>query len=128
MPKTILQVVRGAYRATLEEQDDTVLWLTQAMKGAGADLTVVLAENAVSYAVAAQDASGLAFGERRQTQPPRIADDLTRITGKGITVYYVQEDAADRGIEAGELIPSVKALPRREVAALATKHDQVWLW
>ena len=34
-----LQIIRTAYRATIEEQDDTVVWITRAMRGAGAELT-----------------------------------------------------------------------------------------
>ena len=35
-----LQIVDTAYRATLEEQEDTVLWLTHVLRGAGAELTM----------------------------------------------------------------------------------------
>lgn len=128
MAKKILQIVQGAYRATLEEQDDTVLWLTQAMKGAGTDFTLVLAGCAVNYAVKAQDASGLAFGEKRQTQPPRLVDDLRRIVSKGIPVFLVEEDVADLGLEARELVDEIQYVPRRQLAKMMDTHDLVFGW
>jgi sulfur transfer complex TusBCD TusB component (DsrH family) len=128
MAKKILQVVETAYRATLEEQDDTVVWITHAMKGAGGEFGVVLRGNAVNYAVKGQDASGLAFGERRQTQPPRLADDVAKLAGKGVEVFYVSEDAMERGLDSAALIPEVKPVSREGLPRLFKSYDMVWHW
>jgi sulfur transfer complex TusBCD TusB component (DsrH family) len=124
----ILQIVSTAYRATLEEQDDTILWLTQAMKGAGGDFTVLLTGNAVNYALQGQDASGLTFGSWRQTEPPRIEDDLTRMIAKGIPVYAAADDLADRGMMDCALVKGVIRIGRPDLARLMNTFDQVWRW
>ena len=128
MPKKTLQIVESAYRATLEEQDDTVVWITHAMKGAGGEFDVLLRGNAVNYAVKAQDASGLAFGAKRQTQPPRLAEDVAKFADKGVTVLAVAEDIAERGLERGDLIASVKPVSRAELPALFERYDLIWHW
>jgi sulfur relay (sulfurtransferase) DsrF/TusC family protein len=128
MPKKLLNIVTTAYRATLEEQDDTVVWLTHAMKGAGADVHVLLRGNAVNYAVRGQDASGLAFGERRQTQPPRIDEDLAKLVHKGVKVFIVEEDLRERGIDGGAIVPDVEPVARGGLAELFKAYDQVWQW
>src|SRR5262245_53390248 len=128
MPKKILQIVESAYRATLEEQDDTVVWITHAMKGAGADLHVLLRGNAVNYGVKTQDASGLAFGDKKQTQPPRLADDVAKLVEKGLDVYVVSDDIADRGLERTDLIAGLKPVSRDELPKLFAKYDLVWHW
>jgi len=124
----VLQIVSTAYRATLEEQDDTILWLTQAMKGAGGDLTVLLTGNAVNYALQGQDASGLTFGQWRQTEPPRIEDDLARMIAKGIPVYAAADDLAERGMMDSALVKGVIRIGRPDVARLMNTFDQVWRW
>lgn len=128
MSKKVLTVIATAYRATLEEQDDTIVWLTHAMKGAGADLDVVLRGNAVNYGVRGQDASGLAFGARRQTQPPRVADDVGKLVEKGVRVFVVEDDLRERGIEADELVGGLSPIARTELPGLFRSYDQVWHW
>jgi sulfur relay (sulfurtransferase) DsrF/TusC family protein len=123
-----LNIVETAYRATLEEQDDTIVWITHAMKGAGADLGLLLRANAVNYGVARQDASGLLFGERKQTQPPQLAQDVVKLLEKGVPVYLVEEDLAERGIDPSELVAGLKSIARRDVAKLFAEYDHIWHW
>lgn len=123
-----LNIIEAAYRATLEEQDDTIVWISHAMKGAGADLDVLLRGNAVNYAAKSQDASGLAFGDWKQSEPPRLADDISSLVAKGVAVYIVQEDVTDRGLSSGELIEGVEPVSRGDLPGLMEKYDQVWAW
>jgi len=123
-----LQIIKTAYRATIEEQDDTIVWFTHAMKGAGAELDVLLKGNAVNYAVTAQNAAGLEFGDWQQTQPPRLARDIGGLIGKDVSVYAVDEDVAERGLDGAELVDGVKRIPRADIAALVGDYDQVWQW
>jgi sulfur relay (sulfurtransferase) DsrF/TusC family protein len=124
----VLNILETAYRATIEEQDDTIVWLSHAMVGAGAELGLLLRGNAVSYGVRSQDASGLAFGGLRQTQPPELAQDVAKLMDKGTPVYVVEDDLVERGIEPGELIPGLKPISRASIAALMAEFDQVWHW
>ena len=127
MPK-ILNIVETAYRATIEEQDDTVLWLTHMLKNGGADISVLLRANAVNHAVKGQDASGLSFGETKMADPPEIDKDVEKMIEKGIPVYVVDEDAKDRGLSDEELISGIKKLKRRDLPELIDQHYQVWHW
>lgn len=128
MTRKVLNIIETAYRATLEEQDDTVIWLTHAMKGAGAEMDVLLRGNAVNYAMKGQDASGLAFGEKRQTQPPRLDEDVAKLIAKGTKVYLIREDLVERGIDQEELISGVEMVSRQELPKLFAGYDQVWHW
>lgn len=124
----ILNIVESAYRATLEEQDDTVVWFNHALKGAGADNALLLQHNAVGYGVKGQDASGLSFGGMAQTQPPQLANDLTSLMGKGVAVYVVADDLADRGIDSGELIDGLQSVARADLPGLLADYDHIWHW
>jgi sulfur transfer complex TusBCD TusB component (DsrH family) len=123
-----LQIIETAYRATLEEQDDPVVWITQAMRGAGAELAVLLRGNAVNYAVAGQDCGGLQLGAWKQTQAPRLAADLTGLLGKGVEVFAVEDDLVERGIGKGALIEGIALVPRARLADLLERFPRVWHW
>lgn len=124
----VLNIVESAYRATLEEQDDTIIWINHAMKGAGADIAVLLQHNAVNTAVKGQDASGLQFGAKPQTQPPRLAEDITKLIGKGVSVYIVDEDVAERGLEKSDLVDGLTSVSRTGLPKLLGDYDQIWHW
>jgi sulfur relay (sulfurtransferase) DsrF/TusC family protein len=126
--KKILQIVESAYRGTLEEQDDTVIWLSHIMKDAGSDLDILLRGNSVHYLVRKQDASGLMFGNKKQTQPPRIMDDISKIIKKGVTIHFVSEDAYERGIDQEEMISEVKKILRNELPTFFSNYQHILHW
>ena len=127
MPK-ILNIVETSYRATIEEQDDTVLWLSHMLKNAGADISILLRANAVNYAVRGQDTSGLAFGEMKMAHPPEIDKDVEKMIDKGVPMYLVKEDADERGLSDRELVSGIKKVSRQDLPGLIDQHDQVWHW
>jgi hypothetical protein len=124
----MLNIVESAYRATIEEQDDTIVWLMHAMKGAGAAVDIVLRGDAVNYAVRGQDAGGLAFGDWRQTEPPRLEQQLAGLAAKGASVYALADDLAARGLAVADLLAGVEPLQLPALAELLPRYDRVWHW
>ena len=124
----ILTVVERAYHGTLEEQDDTVLWMAAAIKGAGADMSVLLRGNAVNYGISGQDASGLVIGGVSLKVAPTIDKDVLELIGKGVSVYAVEEDLNARGIDKGRLVQGIQVVGEGQVAKLWDSHDSIWHW
>ena len=124
----ILSIVERAYHGTIEEQDDTILWVSHMLKNAGADISILLRGNAVNYAVMGQDASGLKFGGVALEVPPTLDRDVINLIGAGVPTYAVREDLEDRGIRQTELAKGLKLVSRAEVADLYESHDSIWHW
>jgi intracellular sulfur oxidation DsrE/DsrF family protein len=125
---TTLNVIESAYRATMEEQDDTVIWITHAMKGAGADVSVLLRGNAVNYALIGQKAPELSFGDWKQTHAAHLDEDIAALIGKGVMVCAVEADLSGRGISKSNLVSGVKLVDREGILDLFENHDQIWHW
>lgn len=123
-----LQVLETAYRATVEEQDDTIVWLTHAMKGAGGDFGMLLMGNAVCYAVKEQRAPALQIGGWKQSRVADPAADVAALADKGVAVYAIEEDLEERGLLDVPLTEALNVVSRSKVPLLFDEYPRIWKW
>jgi hypothetical protein len=123
-----LNIISSAYRGTLEEQDDTIVWLTHAMRAAGADIDVLLRGAAVNYAVTGQEVAPLSFGERTQCHAPDVYREVERLIDNKASVFVLSDDVQRRGLDGARLLKGVRRVEAAMLAGLISDYDVVWTW
>ena len=124
----VLNIVSSGYRATLEEQDDTVVWFTQAMSRAGADIDVLLRASAANYVVKGQAVLPLAMGDRMQRNAPDVHGQVHDLAERGVGVFVLAEDLAAYGLRSASRLEQAQIISADEVAGLVSQYDAVWHW
>lgn len=90
---------------------------------------MVLRGNAVNYAVAGQGAPGFTIGAWKQTQAPRMDNDVVALVAKRkIPVFVIEEDLVARGIDRCELVPDVELLSSKMLPKRMAEYEIVSHW
>lgn len=129
----ILHVLDQAFRTTVEEQDETILWLIQSMqKPASQDpnneMQLLLTDHAVFYALKANPHPPLQIAELTQTQPADINRDISNLIEQGVQVMVVYEDLWDRGLEDKATVAGVDIVNRHGLHEIYINAEHVWHW
>ena len=124
----LMNIVSCGYRATVEEQDDTVVWITHCLRNAGAEVDLLLRGAAVNYPVTGQAVDPVNIGGRGQKHAPDVHGQIRDFLGNGSKVYAVREDVEERAIDPSDMLQQVELVSRLELPALLSGYEQVWHW
>ena len=124
----VLSIISSGYRATLEEQDDTVVWITQAMVRAGAEIDVLLRSSAANYVVEGQAAALLAIGGRVQRNAPDVHGQIRDLAERGVGIFVLEEDMAAYGLHSVPRFDRAQTVPAGGLAGLISRYDAIWHW
>lgn len=124
----VLSVIDSAYRASLEEQDDAGVWFSSAVAKAGTDITLLLTGNAVSYVAKGHNEKALEIGGGKIAHPMDPNKHLTVAKEIGCALFFIKEDAQERGIEPSAIMDGVEGISRNNLVEFVEKFDDIWHW
>jgi sulfur relay (sulfurtransferase) DsrF/TusC family protein len=127
MAKKILSVLSHTEYGNLEDSD-IGLFASAFAPATGSQMTMLLSEDAVNYAVRGQDGTGIKIAGGTVQPGFLIETDLQSVQETRIPVYAVREDLEERGISPAELINGVQLISRRDFGRLVDQFDTVWNW
>jgi len=127
MAKKILSVLSRTEYGNLEDSD-IGLFASAFAPVAGSHMTLLLAEDAVNYAVRGQEGTGIEIAGGKVQPGFLIETDVKAVKDSGIPVYALREDLAERGIAEQELVQGVALLSRKEYGKFIDQFDTVWNW
>src|SRR3990170_3231203 len=119
----LLNIVSSGYRAIVEEQDDTVVWITQAMRKAGADVDLLVRGAASNSPVKGQSVAPITLGGRVQRHAPDVHGQIRQLAEAGARILALSEDLDMRGIDRAALLDGVEIVRMDELPTLLTGYD-----
>jgi len=127
MAKNILSVLSHTEYGNLEDSD-IGLFASAFAPVTGNQMTILLSEDAVNYAVRGQDGTGITIAGATVQPGFLIETDLQSVQDAKVPVYAVREALDERGIAVGDLIKGVKIIHRGEFGKFIDQFDTVWNW
>ena len=127
MAKNILSVLSHTEYGNLEDSD-IGLFASAFAPATGNQMTILLSEDAVNYAVRGQNGTGIKIAGGTVQPGFLIETDLQSLQDSKIPVYALREDVAERGLTEAELVKGVKLMPRSELGKFVDQFDSVWNW
>ena len=127
MAKNILSVLSHTEYGNLEDSD-IGLFASAFAPATGNQMTILLSEDAVNYAVRGQNGTGIKIAGGTVQPGFLIETDLQSLQDSKIPVYALREDVAERGLTEDELVKGVKLMPRSEPGKFVDQFDSVWNW
>ena len=127
MPKKILSVLSHTEYGNLEDSD-IGLFASAFAPVTSTQMTLLLSEDAVNYAVRGQDGTGIKIAGGTVQPGFLIETDLQSLQDSKIPVYAVKDDLEKRGLSERDLISGVKILRKDEFGKFVDQFDTVWNW
>lgn len=127
MSKKILSVLSHTEYGNLEDSD-IGLFASAFAPVAGARMAVLLSDDAVNYGVRGQEGTGITIAGAPVQPGFLIETDVQSVQQANIPVYAFREDLDERGIGAGDVVPGITLLSRREYGKFLDQFDTVWNW